>query len=293
MKPLHIFSAIISASLISSCSLLGPKVSPMRASVDSSTRHSEKTTDKQKTDEITNVKDLQERVDGEWIIVDIAGKQISGIDDMPYITFEKQTGRFYASNTCNVINGSYSIGDDASLALTDVLSTMKLCSDNPYEALITEVLSGEKAIKLSIRKLANETFLQFAGSNGNILMTAKKHNMDFLNGNWQILSVKNIDINDDSADIFIDINELKIHGNTGCNFFNGDIYIDPDKTNAIDFSNIGLTRMACPKHEQESAIIIALEETAGAIKGDNGQVMFLDAAGNRLMILKSIPVKRD
>ncbi len=82
-------------------------------------------------------------------------------------------------------------------------------------------------------------------------MTLRRHNMEFLNGNWRVTAIDGQPIDDEEANVFIDIAELKIHGNTGCNYFNGAIYIDPARTNAIDFSDMGVTRMACHKAEQE------------------------------------------
>ena len=70
-------------------------------------------------------------------------------------------------------------------------------------------------------------------------------------------------------------------------------YINPDKSNAIDFSNLGSTRMMCPNMEQESAILLALEETVSAIQGSEGNVMLLNSAGKELMTLRSIPVEKE
>ena len=117
--------------------------------------------------------------------------------------------------------------------------------------------------------------------------------MDFLNGNWQITSVSGKKIEGDDATLFIDIAELKVHGNTGCNFFNGQLFINPDKSNAIDFSNLITTRMACPNMEQESAILLALEDAATAIEGSEGRVMLLNTSGKELMTLKPLPIQTE
>ena len=51
--------------------------------------------------------------------------------------------------------------------------------------------------------------------------------------------------------------------------------------------------MACPNMEQESAILIALEEAVGAIEGSEGRVMLLNSAGKELMTLKPLPVEAE
>ena len=47
--------------------------------------------------------------------------------------------------------------------------------------------------------------------------------------------------------------------------------------------------MMCPNMEQESAILLALEETVTAIQGSKNNVMLLNSAGKELMTLMSIP----
>ena len=115
--------------------------------------------------------------------------------------------------------------------------------------------------------------------------------MEFLNGNWQVTSIAGKETDDPECNIFIDIRSLKVHGNTGCNYFNGEIYIDPARANAIDFSKMALTRMACPNSARETAMMVALEQAATAIAGKNSRtVLLLDEKGQQVMTLKSIPL---
>lgn len=230
--------------------------------------------------------DIAGLITGEWIIVSADGKQIPSTDDMPYVTFEKSTGKIYASDGCNIINGTYKINPNGTVSFSNVLSTMKFCGDLGYDSRISSTLASEEPLTVKIDKVGQESFIRFYNQKGTELMSARKHNMDFLNGNWQITSVGGKAIDGDEATIFIDINELKVHGNTGCNFFNGQLYINPDKSNAIDFSNLATTRMMCPNMEQESAILLGLEETVTAIEGSEGRVMLLNSAGKELMSLR-------
>ena len=168
-----------------------------------------------------------------------------------------------------------------------MISTMMACADAPYEQAINLALDATQSF--DITKKGHEYYLELRDNHGNNLMTLRKHNMDFLNGNWQITSVNGKAVSGDDATLFIDINELKVHGNTGCNLLNGSLFINPDKSNAIDFSNLASTRMMCPNMEQESAILLALEETVTAIQGSKNNVMLLNSAGKELMTLMSIP----
>ncbi len=226
------------------------------------------------------------RLNGEWTIIAVDGKNLPILDEMPYINFENATGRFYMSNTCNIINGDFKSVDNSKLHFSNTLSTMKYCPDIEFETAITAVVSTSEPIRYKIEKISQESYIEFLNAKGKVIMKARKHNMDFLNGNWQIERVGDRTVNDEEATIFIDISELKIHGNTGCNYFNGQIYINPEKANAIDFSNLASTRMACPKMDQESAILLALEQTVTAIQDKSGKAMLLDREGKELMMLK-------
>ena len=237
----------------------------------------------------TDVASIASRLNGEWRIVQVGDTKVSGDEDMPYINFESSTGKFYSSNGCNILNGNYKVDGDK-ISFSGVISTMKYCEWVKYDSAITAVLSGESPVRVTITKLGSDYYLAFLNPSGKELMTAVRDNMGFLNGNWQIVSVRGKAINDEEATIFIDVPALKVHGNTGCNYFTGEIYINPDKSNAIDFSHMGLTRMACPTFEQEQAIMLALEETATALDRGDGNAILLDSAGKELMALKSIPL---
>ncbi len=238
-----------------------------------------------------NVKPTAEQLcGGQWTIMSVGKVSIEAEDDTPYVNFDDK-GRFYASDGCNIINGDYALRSDGTLAFSHVLSTMKYCPDVEYSALIASMLNDNTATAVDCRQIGADTYLYFKNNTGNIMMTLRRHNMEFLNGNWLVTSIDGKKINDDEVTIFIDIPELKIHGNTGCNFFNGDIYIDPQTSNAIDFSNMGLTRMACPKADRESAMLVALETTRTAIAGKNDDtVLFINSKGKEVMTLKRIPL---
>ncbi len=312
MKLTYLLVAAAALSL-SSCSLINSvlktdtkdsaeTVSATTTSVKAETPSKAQSEDKKSQNKKTEKKDvkkmnpdgdkLDERIDGEWVIISAGGKTVPASDDMPYINFMRSEERFYASNGCNVLNGSYIISPAGVVTFDHVLSTMKMCPETDYEIPISSVLSGSEPVKVKITDMGHETYLSLLDSKGTEIM-ARKHNMDFLNGNWRIMTVNGKTVKSEEATIFMDINELKVHGNTGCNFFNGDLFINPEKSNAIDFSNLISTRMACPNMDEESAIMLALEETASAIQGSDRKVMLLSATGKELMTLMSIPVQAE
>ncbi len=230
---------------------------------------------------------------GQWTVASVGDVTINADEDTPYLNFDSN-GRFYASDGCNIINGDYVIKSTGEIDFSNTLSTMKYCPDVEYSALIGSIYSGATKLNVDCKRIGQETYLYLKNEKGNVMMTLRRHNMEFLNGNWRITSCNGKKIDDEEANLFIDIAELKIHGNTGCNFFNGQIYIDPAKSNAIDFSNIGSTRMMCPKIEQEQAILVSLEETASAVAGKNSDtVLLFNSKGKELLTLKKAPLPAD
>jgi len=220
---------------------------------------------------------------GEWVIVAVGTTKITDREEMPYITFDK--GRLYGSNGCNVINGSYSI-NNGKLSFSRIATTMRYCPDVPFEHDINVVIADATDYPVKIEQKGQESYLHLLSSSGQSLLTAKRHNMGFLNGQWQVIDINGQSIDDEECNVFFDIAEGKVHGNTGCNYFNGKIYINPDRANALELSNMGVTRMACPKTAQETAMLVALEETASAVQKRDNTVALLDKNGKQIIKLQ-------
>lgn len=228
---------------------------------------------------------------GQWHIVAAGDCRIEEDEDFPYISFDPAAGRFYASDGCNIINGNYLMRSDGVMAFSDVLSTMKYCPDAEFAPLVGAALSDNAAYTTDCRRSGHDTYLSLRDSKGREQLLLRRHNMEFLNGNWRVVSINGKDIDGEDCTVFFDVAELKVHGNTGCNFFNGRIYIDPVRANAIDFSNMGTTRMACPDAARESAMLVALESAYSAKGSRSGDTaVLLDSDGKELMELRRIPL---
>lgn len=232
------------------------------------------------------------RIAGEWTIVQVGSTSIDRDEDMPYINFVPETGQFYANNGCNTLNGSYTVSSDDVLQFYGVLSTMKYCADVKFDTEINMIITDNKPSKFTCTTVGSESFIDILDAQGRSVMKLRRGDLSFLNGHWEVKSISGLEKLEAPADIFFDVAELKLHGNTGCNYFNGDMYLDHRRSNAVDFSNMGITRMACPYTAQETAMLVALEQTASVINGGCDQVMLLDADGKQLMTLHRIPMDK-
>jgi heat shock protein HslJ len=235
---------------------------------------------------------VAELLEGEWYICKVGSTEIVQDEDMPYIHFETEANRFYASNGCNVLNGNYTLSSDNVITFANVLCTMQYCPEVTYDGKINAVIADGMSVTAVFTQISGDSYIDLLNDN-KCLLKLRRHNLGFLNGNWQVKMVNGVKIDDEEATIFFDLEQLSIHGNTGCNYFNGEIYIDPSRTNAVDFSKMGVTRMACPKTQQETAILVALEQTNTAIAGNNDQASLRDVSGKEVLRLKRLPLTKE
>lgn len=225
-------------------------------------------------------------LDGEWIIVGVKKKEIHQDDDMPYIIFSDSEGRFYASNGCNILNGNYSYHTDSILTFSSVISSLKTCPDITYQNEISVVLNDGVAVKTKIENKDRETYLYLYSNANDLLLTLRRHNLEVINGQWEVIDINGIEVDGEKVNLFFDIPELSIHGNTGCNYFNGAIMIDPDVASAISFSEMGVTMRHCENAEIERNLLVALEQTETYTLKDKNTLSLNDSNGKALINLK-------
>lgn len=222
------------------------------------------------------------RLDGEWNIDNVNGQKVTG-EERPFITFDLSQGRIYGNNGCNIVNADAITGKGNKLQFTGMMSTQKYCANAPFEHLINTTLDQVRSYKIS--RYGHEYYLDLFNDRGHLIMVLRKHNMDFLNGAWRVTAINGQPNSNEGVQFVFDLPEKKIHGNAGCNIINGEISIDPDVTNSVQFSNIASTRMMCPDIATETAVLVALEETEKAFAKSDDTVTFVNHAGKPVLQL--------
>ena len=169
---------------------------------------------------------------------------------------------------------------------------MMACPDAKFEQTFNKALDDVRYY--SISKKGHEYFLDMKNSQKLTVMVLRKHNMDFLNGTWNVIEISGKKYNNPDMEMVIDIQEQRLHGNTGCNIVNGALTIDPDKSNSIQFMDLASTRMMCPEENMkaETAMLVALESVEYAQKGKNNTVIMSDKDNQPILILKKVEVER-
>lgn len=235
---------------------------------------------------------------GEWTISNVNGREVTG-DERPYLVFDTTATnpfilKYYANNGCNILNGQVGVTAGGEMRkASEGLSTMRFCPDAPYETGITMAL--ETVHNYAIDRIGSDYVLYLKDAVGKTTMTLVKSNISFLNGAWTVTRLGNETFTtsgDDVPQMVIDIPELKVHGNTGCNVMNGNIFIDPAKANSIQFRDLATSRKACPDMQREQAFLVALEQVESAVPGASDDVAIMkDAMGREVMQLQRLQLK--
>ncbi len=223
---------------------------------------------------------------GEWTIVRVGDRNVPFDDDMPYVIFDEAQWRFYASNGCNTLNGTFGYIGDNDVTFSNVLSTMMLCPEAVFETEINGVLRDNVTVSAKIEQKGQETYAVLANTNGTPLLTLRRHNLDAINGQWDVEEIAGQKTKDAGINIFFDLPEMKVHGNSGCNYFNGSIEVDPYVSSAIAFKNMAVTMRACPNLDLETKFLVSLEQVSKVQIHNDKHITLLDAKGKKLLELK-------
>lgn len=223
-------------------------------------------------------------VKGDWAIETVYGKKTVG-ETTPFIKFVPDDHRVYGNNGCNVINAEYKYNPaDSTINFSHLAATMMLCQKEgltDYE--INSALGSTTYYTWKVD--GNDYFLTFYDETGREVMQLMHQNFEFLNGTWAVRKINEEPVDDPDMKMVIDIDEGKLHGNTGCNIMNGELAIDMEQPNSISFSGIITTRMACPEDSRETALLVALEEVTAARPVSVNEVVMFDSRHNPVLTL--------
>lgn len=239
---------------------------------------------------------IQKVLYGEWTASQVGDQHVTG-ENRPYIVFDEDSNnpflvKCYANNGCNTLNGEYAVTPGGKMKATgELISTMMMCPDAPYEMGFNMALNTVESY--SIEKIGSDYLMYLKDGAGATTLILRKSDLDFVNGAWTVQKIGNTPAPQEAEmKIVIDIPELKIHGNAGCNVLNGDIKLNPDVQNSIEFTNLATTRMMCPYMETEQEFIKALESAKKVATTSNKDIIFFtDASGNTVVVLKRLMLR--
>ena len=223
-------------------------------------------------------------VKGDWAIETVYGKKVVG-EEPPFIKFVPEENRIYGNNGCNVINAGYSYNpNDSTISFDHLAVTMRLCHKEgltDYE--INTALGATKYYSWNVKE--NDYYLSFYNEDHQEVMVLMHQNFEFLNGTWRVSRINDQPVSVSGMKMVIDVDEGKVHGNAGCNVFNGKLDIDMERPNSISFSAIAMTMMYCPDKQSETEFVVALEEVSAARPVSNSEVVLYDDQSKPVLTL--------
>ena len=224
-------------------------------------------------------------VKGDWAIEKVNGKEAVG-EKAPYFKFVPGEGRVYGNNGCNVINANYEYNpSDSTLQFSNMITTLMMCHKEGITDL--EINQAMDAVRFySWRLNGDDYYITLYNEAHEPVMELMHQNFQFLNGTWKVKEISGEKINDPKMKLVIDVEEGKLHGNTGCNVINGSLEINMESANSISFQAISKTLMLCPDGNYETQLLVALEEAMKAqpLKGD--KVELLDSQNKVVLLLE-------
>ena len=223
-------------------------------------------------------------IKGDWAIEKVYDQEAVG-EKAPFIKFANEEGRIYGNNGCNTINGEYNYNPaDSTLSFSNVAVTMMLChKEGITDYLVNKAL--EETTHYSLTDVDDGYLMTFFNSEGSPLMELTHQNLDFLNGTWKVTAIDGEEIHVEKMKLVFDVDEHKVHGNTGCNVLNGRLETDMEAPNTFSFESLGVTMMMCPQIEYQTAMLVALEEAERAKPIDKNKVELLDSNGKAVLTL--------
>lgn len=224
-------------------------------------------------------------VKDDWAIEKVNGKTTIG-ESAPYLKFVPTENRVYGNNGCNVINAGYQYNPaDSTLSFSNLVSTMMACGmEGITDTEINQALGETQYYTWSLN--GDNYYLTFYNSDKEPVMELMHQNFQFLNGTWLVTEIDGQPVNVPDMKMVIDVDEGKLHGNTGCNIINGTLDTDMDAANSISFQSIGMTRRACPDANYETQLVVALEEAMRAKPLKEEKVALLDSQDKVVLLLE-------
>lgn len=226
-------------------------------------------------------------VKGDWAIMKVDDKDAVG-ERAPFLKFVPEQKRVYGNNGCNVINAGYSYNPaDSTLRFDKMVSTMMACAmEGITDYEINLALESSRYYSWELK--GSEYWLYLYDGQRRRVMELMHQNFDFLNGVWRVTAIDEEPIDVEDMKLVIDVDEGKLHGNTGCNVLNGSLETDMETANSISFQAIATTRAFCPGPNYETRLIVALEDATRARPISSDRVVLLDGQGKSVLQLARV-----
>ena len=225
-------------------------------------------------------------LNGEWNIASVDGQKVNVTEDMniPTIKFNTSDGTISGNLSCNRIVGSFDVkAQPGTLDLSGLGATKMLCPDMTVEDNILRAFAQVRGYEL-----APDSAMLLVDANKNTVVTLERFKAPELNGEYKVIAVGDTIIGAtdevETEPVVLTVNpaEGNFSCSTDCNTLMGR-YAATES--GISFSDIAMTRMACPQAPVQDALIKYLPEVRTAASLANGNIGLYNENGGLMIIL--------
>lgn len=229
----------------------------------------------------TEVKDLN----GEWNIVAVDGQKLNLTEDMtvPTIKFNTSDGTVSGNLSCNRLVGSFDVNaKPGTLDLSGIGATKMLCPDMTVEDNILRAFAQVRGYEL-----APDSAMLLIDENKTAVVTLERFHAPELNGEYSVIAVGDTIIGAtdemETEPVVLSVNpsEGSFGCSTDCNTLMGRFAATDS---GVAFSDIAMTRMACPEAPVQDALVkyLPMVKTAATLAngniglyGDNDELLII------------------
>ena len=201
-----------------------------------------------------------------------------------YVTLDLNTNTLYGNSGCNHFNIAIEKDKKGLYHTKSGIGTLMAC-DEAVMKLEQEFMTALQDKKFKIKQTENKVVFENQNKETIVFSIPTTHDiLSFIDGkNWKLIQLENVSKDYDKAFITFDVKNNRVNGNAGCNNFFGGFSVKEDK---ISFSQLGMTRMACPneKGDVENKVVKYLnamdlrfdvaDQTLNIYQGDRLVLMF-------------------
>lgn len=224
---------------------------------------------------------------GEWNIVTVNGDTVRTAST-PFIGLDMKEKRIYGNAGCNRMMGTFEVDslNPGKIQFGTIGTTRMMCPDMDTESKVLQALNTVKGYAQT------ETGINLTDTEGKTVLTLEKREtpvitLNDLAGEWIISAIYGAQVGkmDKTPFLAFDIEQKRIHGNTGCNIVNGGFSQEEGKGNSLKFSQLISTMMACPDMDTERQILDAMDKVTGFSLNQDQTVALLDEDGTEVLTL--------
>ncbi len=230
-------------------------------------------------------KDERAMFEGEWVATSMRGKKVGAMDQLPTMQIDRGEMRISGSSSCNQYFGTITKLSETTVNFGRIGSTKRMCQDMSTESAFISALSEvaqfeRKNGELVLSNSSGEQLISFRRA-------ASEKTMQALHDIWTAIRVNGNPINRmvKIPNLEINLNQMRIMGNDGCNEYSADIqYVSEDE---LSIGAVASTRKACKEENIAPPYYKALDQVK-SYRRDGLNLILMNEKGKEVLAFMKV-----